>query len=175
MVNMRLKLNSLVVRGYGKRILQGNPAFWMWVWESYPPEIDVLEAYSDHHNSLFSYPNGRLLEWFVGKFWKVESNVHLIDNTQEGNWTLGTERNYFGFKSPSKRFVKYKLIWLKDVIEIYYDDKLNRRITDRNVLKQFDDVTMNVIINNGMTGKAKAEDIKESDFQVKYFKYTPLK
>jgi hypothetical protein len=67
------------------------------------------------------------------------------------------------------------LIWLKDVIEIYYDDKLNRRITDRNVLKQFDDVTMNVIINNGMTGKAKAEDIKESDFQVKYFKYTPLK
>jgi len=48
------------------------------------------------------------------------------------------------------------LIWLKDVIEIYYDDKLNRRITDRNVLKQFDDVTMNVIINNGMTGKAKS-------------------
>ena len=69
---------------------------------------------------------------------------------------MGTERNYFGFKSPSKRFVKYKLIWLKDVIEIYYDDKLNRRITDRNVLKQFDDVTMNVIINNGMTGKAKS-------------------
>jgi beta-glucanase (GH16 family) len=167
---------------YGKyeieaKLPQGKglwPAFWMWAWESYPPEIDVLEAYSDRANRITSFWNGRLHEWLFGKFWAVESNIHLIDNTQEGNWTVGTKRNFFGFKSPSKRFVKYELIWLKDKIEIYYDGKLNRRETDRNILKQFDNVTMNVILNNGITGRAVPENVPESDFQVRYFKYTPL-
>lgn len=150
------------------------PAFWMWAWESYPPEIDVLEAYSDYANNMASFWNGRLYEYFIGKFWKVESNIHLIDNSKEGNWTVGTRRNYIGFKAPSKRFIKYKLIWLKDKIEIYYDGRLNRRETDRNILKQFDNVTMNVIINNGITGESIPEEVPESDFQVKYFKYTPF-
>lgn len=149
------------------------PAFWMWSWESHPPEIDVLEAYSSYSNKIASFWNGRLFEYFTGKFWRVESNVHLIDNSIEGNWLLGAERKYFGFKPPSKRFVKYKLIWKKDLIEIYYDGRLNRRITDRNVLNQFDNITMNVIINNGITEESTPEDIKESDFQIKYFNYTP--
>jgi hypothetical protein len=149
------------------------PAFWMWAWESYPPEIDVLEAYSDYANRWGYFWNGRFHEWFMGKIWRVESNIHLIDNSIEGNWTLGAKRNYFGFKKPTKRFVKYELIWLKDKIEIYYDGKLNRRETDRKILKQFDNVTMNVIINNGITGKADPNKIEESDFQIKYFKYTP--
>lgn len=150
------------------------PAFWMWAWESYPPEIDVLEAYSTYANKTASFWNGRLFEYFVGKFWKVESNIHLIDETSDGNWTVGSKRSCFGFKAPSKRFVKYKLIWTKDLIEIYYDGRLNRRIADRNILKQFDNITMNVIINNGITGDANPKDIIESDFQIKYFKYTPL-
>jgi len=149
------------------------PAFWMWAWESYPPEIDVLEAYSTYHNKISSYWNGRLHEWLFGKFWRVESNVHLIDNTSDENRSLGAERNFFGFKDPSKRFIKYKLIWLKDKIEIYYDGKLNRRITDRNILKQFDNVTMNVILNNGITAEADPTKIKETDYQIKSFNYIP--
>jgi beta-glucanase (GH16 family) len=150
------------------------PAFWMWAWESYPPEIDVLEAYSTYANKIASFWNGRLFEYFAGKFWRVESNIHLIDETSDDNWTVGSKRSYFGFKAPSKQFIKYKLIWTKDLIEIYYDDRLNRRITDRNILKQFDNITMNVIINNGITGDANPKNIMESDFQIKYFNYKPI-
>lgn len=147
------------------------PAFWMWAWESYPPEIDVLEAYSSYGKYFF---NGRIFEYFLGKFWRVETNVHLIDDTKEGNWSLGAVRKFFTYKNPSKHFIKYKLIWTKDKIEIYYNNRLNRKITDRNVLKQFDNISMNVIINNGITGDANVNDIKESDFQIKYFNYKPL-
>ena len=169
--------------GYGEYEIEAKlptgkhlwPAFWMWAWESYPPEIDVVEAYSKYSNRLASFWNGRLLEYFTGKFWRVETNVHLIDNSKEGNWTLGAERSYFSFKRPSRNFFKYKLIWHKDKIEVYYNNKLNRRITDRKVLKQFDNVTMNVIINNGVTDQVDVNNPPESDFQVKYFKYTPLK
>lgn len=150
------------------------PAFWMWAWQSYPPEIDVFEGYSHHANNLASFWNSTIYEWVLGKFWKVESNIHLIDNNKEGNWVLGAKRNFFGFTPPSKRFVKYKLIWLEDKIEIYYDGKLNRRETNREVLKQFDNVTMNVILNNGITEGSDPNKIPESDFQIKYFNYEPI-
>lgn len=149
------------------------PAFWMWGWESYPPEIDVLEAYSDRANKLASFWNGRLHEWFLGRFWRVESNIHLIDNSSDQNKTVGAERSYMGFKDPSKRFIKYKLIWLPDRIEVYYDGILNRLETDREILKQFDNVTMNVILNNGITSESNPKSIPESDFQIKYFNYKP--
>ena len=51
------------------------PAFWMWSFDSWPPEIDVFEGYSDKKGSYLNKTKlGRLL---TGKFWAVNSNIHL--------------------------------------------------------------------------------------------------
>ena len=48
------------------------PAFWMWAWESWPPEIDVMEAYSNKRGSYFNWTHDLLF----GKFWRTETNLH---------------------------------------------------------------------------------------------------
>lgn len=148
------------------------PAFWLWSWESWPPEIDVFEAYSNKSSDFFSYLNNNFHEWLLGRFWKVESNIHITKNKE--HFAIGAKKSYFGFGSPSKRFFKYELIWLKDKIEIYYNGKINYRELNRNILSKFDNCTMNVILNNGIITGFNPNHIPESDFQIKYFKYTPL-
>ena len=31
------------------------PAFWTWAWESWPPEVDIFEAYSNKRGSYFNW------------------------------------------------------------------------------------------------------------------------
>jgi hypothetical protein len=82
----------------------------MWSWDTWPPEIDVLEVYSDSKGSYlkprFSNPLG---------FWNVQTNVHYLNGSQSK--MLGGKTHYFGFKDPSKNFMEYTVSWKKDKIE----------------------------------------------------------
>jgi beta-glucanase (GH16 family) len=146
------------------------PAFWIWSWESWPPEIDIFEAYSNHSKYFF---NNKILEWFKGKFWKIESNIHLLEDKK--NTSIGALSSFFTFRNPSKNFIKYKLIWTEKLICIYYNDKLHRKIEDPKILNNLKGHEMNIIINNGITDKIKNyKNVTQSDFQIKYFKYTKI-
>lgn len=137
------------------------PAFWMWSWDSWPPEIDIFEAYSGGSN----YFN---LGFF--NLWKIETNVHY--KKDGNNSSSGAKSHWFGFKNPTKNFIKYKLDWQEKYLGFYYNDSLVRLITDSYIMDQLNQTTMNVIINNHVTNKIDINNPPVSDFVVKYFKYT---
>lgn len=142
------------------------PAFWMWSFDSWPPEIDVFEAYSNNKGSYFTldfnFKNGL-------NIWHVATNAWWKDGNS--NIQLGGQNGWFGFKNPATNFIKYKLEWLPTALKFYYNEKLVRKITDKNVIEQCNNTTMNVILNNSLR---EPDDNTNSDFVIKYFKYTPF-
>jgi len=143
------------------------PAFWMWSFDSWPPEIDIFEGYSNKRNSYFNWSRiGRLL---LGKFWAVNSNVHL--GISPGNYNIGAKSHWLGWKSPSKVFNKYGLVWTDSEIKILFNDRVVRKITDEEIVRQFRGHKMNVIINNSIQEKYMDTDRPEHEMVVKYFTY----
>ena len=143
------------------------PAFWMWSWESYPPEIDVFEAYTDIHESYFKF---RLLRPFG--FWNVQSNIHFRDSSGAKDM-IGGRTHWLGFKNPKKYFINYKVEWYEDIIRFYYNKRVVRTITDKHILSQFKGTHMNVIINNAVQNDMDMNKVLTNVLTVKNFKYTP--
>ncbi len=141
------------------------PAFWLYSFQSWPPEIDIFEAYSNNKSSYFDFDIKNPL-----KFWNLKSCLHYgtVDNHQN----ITDKKSFFGFKNPRKSFIKYRCDWYPDRIDIFYNGWKVRSITDSEVLSQLNGKTMNVIINNSITQNSSIIDFKESDFIIKYFKYT---
>ena len=113
----------------------------MWSFDSWPPEIDVFEAYSNKNGSYFNWGVDAL--W--GNFWKVKSNLHL--GVQPDNYQYGAKNHWLGWECPSKDFHKYSVEWFPNEVNIYFDDKLVRKINDEKTMSQLRDCSMNVIIN----------------------------
>lgn len=141
------------------------PAFWMWSWESWPPEIDIIEAYSNSRGSYFNWT----AEILLGKIWRCETNIHL--GAQPKNYSLGAKKHKFTFKDPSKNWINYKLVWCEQSLEFYYDNKLVRVVNDEQSISQIRGKKMNVIINNSLQKPASYLD-KQYFFEVKNFSYS---
>lgn len=141
------------------------PAFWMWSWNTWPPEIDIMEAYSNKKASYF--------RWNPLGFWNAQTNVHFNDVTTGKTKSIGGKARPFTFKNPAEEFIKYRLEWTPGSLKFYYGDRLVRKVTDYVIMEQVNSTEMNIVINNGVTQYLEGED-QTSDFIVKYFKYTPL-
>ena len=142
------------------------PAFWMWSWDSWPPEIDIFEGYS-HQN-----PNYFRFNW--NKPWcfrHIDTNVHYTEYKTRKNQMVGPKSHYMGFKDPTRHFIKYKLKWTKESLKFYYDNKLVRVVNDNKVMGQMENTKMNVIINNHTTHDLPYSEIPLSNFTIKYFHY----
>jgi len=155
------------------------PAFWCWSFDSWPPEIDMIEGYSNKRGSYFNWT----YEALIGKWWKVESNIHLKEKVKKSKsagddvnrtWNLGGKPGWLGFKSPSKRFNKYGLLWTPTEISILFNGKKVRTIKDPNVMKQMENVKMNIIINNSIQSDYLKTDMPTSEMIIKNFKYKKL-
>lgn len=147
------------------------PAFWTWAFESWPPEIDIFEAYSNSKGSYFNW--GKPHNIFSGKFWHCATNFHL--GKLPHNYDLGAENHFWTWKNPKKTFNHYMLDWRSDRIDIFFNHKLVRSITDEHVLHTFNQTHQNVIINNMIQDKHNDENPTYSEFIVNYFKYKPHK
>lgn len=144
------------------------PAIWMSGWNAWPPEIDILEGYSNRLSNYF------FINWsFPISYWNLKTNLHYIDkdnNDKKDN--VGQKSNFFSFKSPSKNYFKYTCIWEKNYIEIFYNKKLVRRFTDKKTLRDLNNKKMMVILNNAtLKGVDKTKNHIESVFNIKSFKY----
>ena len=138
----------------------------MWSFDTWPPEIDILEAYS--HVKKSSYIKLRL-ESLLG-FWNIQTNFHYIDGKEKKS--IGAKTHWFGFKNPQKHFIKYGCLWEEHQVVFYYDEKPVRTIKDKNILSSLKDAKMNVIINNHI--REDIGDFGTSEYIIKSFKYEPL-
>lgn len=93
-------------------------AFWLAGRDTWPPEIDIFEAYTEKN---------------VDKI-KVKPNIHwgLNGNGIKKDWGAPTIPLF----EPHKRFIKYICHWTEDFIRIYYDGLLVSECTIKDALKQ---------------------------------------
>lgn len=132
------------------------PAIWLTHIETWPPEIDVLEAYSD---SQMKYGN------------KYNTNVYYGDSEETERQVGGMSH---GYTIRDNKLLNLKLHWTKEYIKIYYNNCLVRQITDQNVLKWFNNnPLMKVVMNNAIakTGN-KLKDMTNSPLIIKNFYYS---
>jgi len=136
------------------------PAFWMWSWDNWPPEIDIFEGYSSKNFGYFrpSINNPSL--------WNVESNVHT-----RGVKAPPARDHWLGVSSPDSRYIRYALEWRRDSLKFFYDDRLVRTVDDKDVMDYLADHRMNVVINNMIRNAAPEGHSELSNFNIKYFKY----
>ena len=145
------------------------PALWMWSFDSWPPEIDVVEAFSNCNGGYFKFNH----KWKLFQ-WNVQTNFHV----EGAKWNMAQCVPILKgcFKDPAKNFITYKLVWTPNYIEFYYDGVMIRRSDDKDLMKYLDDNTkkgMNVIMNTNPTDKY-CDDHVSDPFIIKSFKYTPL-
>jgi len=107
------------------------PAIWLTGAILWPPEIDVLEGYSDDNGEFKN---------------KLETNMHY-----------GNKKNIkamsHGFLINKNKSLNLKLDRQKDYIKIYYNNYLVRMITDPYILSLINQEEMVVIMSNGVRAK----------------------
>jgi len=121
------------------------PAFWLAGVNSWPPEIDIFEAYSQYGEN------------YEGKTWfgKLKPNRKIQPNLHYGSTDNNTKKMYGSWDIPvakcTERFVQYACLWEKDRIEIYYDGSIVFKCTDPEILESFnkENSQQNIIINHG--------------------------
>ena len=127
------------------------PAVWLSCVDSWPPEIDILEAYS---NNKCNYGSN------------LQSNFHF---------NMGNKKESSGARNHpvSSSYDKLKLgcWWSKDFIKIYYNGHLVRQITSDYIIKWFRDKKMLVILNNAI----RPEYTKGIESQISEFKIHSVK
>lgn len=140
------------------------PAIWLTASKSWPPEIDILEAYSgnkSNYQNKLGIPN-----------FKFQPNLHY-------GFTEDKTKENYGAKSyplpmdPTSRSITYGLHWTENFIKIYYDGYLVFQTYKKEILDYFNEknVTMNIVLNNGFQPEGK--DLKEepSNFKINYVKF----
>lgn len=108
-------------------------AFWLSGKNSWPPEIDIFEAYTTQDvNDIAMRPN---IHWGTGDTW------------QEGKKDYGAPRIFV--KSPEERFVQYAIHWTDKFIKFYFDGQLVQVANNKTMLKE-NGKDQFIILNNGL-------------------------
>jgi beta-glucanase (GH16 family) len=129
------------------------PAIWLQGKDKWPPEIDVMEAYSDS--------NGRYSH-------KLNTNAYF------GITPLHSSVRAFssGWFIDKSKPILLTLDWRKDYIKIYYNNVLVRVIKSKSVLNWFNDSPlMEVVMNNAVRVGHKDKSWLSSPFIVEWFSY----
>lgn len=116
-------------------------AFWMSGEYTWPPEIDIFEAYS-HEGP--EYQSNKF------KHRRIKPNLHyrLVKNNSQKMY--GSFNNTVA--EATKRFVQYVCHWEENFIKIYYDGKLVLQCTDPKILDWFNKPNSHhfLILNHGL-------------------------
>lgn len=103
------------------------PSFWLTGSGNWPPEIDIMEAWSG---------NGCYFKLFIAQppyfrlSWRTTTNVHYLDETMEHDSVGSRNIPYMKQrKNPEDNFVRYECEWLPDSITFRADGKDVRKVT----------------------------------------------
>ena len=153
-------------------------SFWTSGSENWPPEIDIVEAWSG---------DDKYFKWFtsqapfISPSWKTTTNVHFNNDKLEHN-SVGS-KNISWFKQnndPTENWITYKCDWKPSSITFYVNNKEIRKITGdvcKNLVKNLKNpekgYRMNVIFNIWCEDPKKYEVNMKTPMRIKDFKYEP--
>jgi hypothetical protein len=141
-------------------------AFLMLGWNTWPPEIAIFTATSNQKGSYF--------KWNPFSPWKVETDIKYSNILTGLSKIIGSKSRLFTSKNPSNHFIKYRLEWTSTFLKFYYNGRLVRTVTDREVLEQVNCTEMNIVLKNEIIDLRDTSGEPASDFIIKYFNYTPI-
>jgi len=126
-------------------------AFWLSGVDSWPPEIDIFEAYTNEDMNEIS----------------IQPNIHW------GRVENGTKKDYgapnFELHEPNRRYVQYACHWTEDFIKFYYDGHLVQVCDNPEMLKDLS-ARQYVILNNGIKEPKDVYSPLQSAMVVRNFK-----
>lgn len=139
------------------------PAIWLTAKKTWPPEIDILEAYSGEksdYSNIFNISNV-----------KFQPNIHF-GFVEDGTKSSYGAMNYPLSNNPTERSILFGLHWTEKFIKFYYDGYLIFQTKKEHILNYFNkqDVTMNIILNNAFDPKIN-EITEPSNFKINFVKY----
>lgn len=111
-------------------------AFWL-AGENWPPEIDIVEAYSlygENYDKRIGLKN----LYYTSKYWRLEPNLHygylggVGDNRKQ---SVGPTEHYV--ERCNENYVHYVCHWTEDFIKVYYDGYKVMDCRDEDILKWF--------------------------------------
>ena len=127
-------IRSTTTFGYGRysceiQLPDGNncwPAFWLTGANSWPPEIDVMEAFQT--NSSYFVLTIPQPPYLVPSWW-VTNNTHYLgdDGMKKAYGSRGIPICKL-LINPKKNFVKYECVWNPDIIVFHVNGKKIRTI-----------------------------------------------
>jgi len=135
------------------------PALWMWSFDSWPPEIDVVEAWTNCTGGYYRFPFK----------WNVTTNLH----DPNAKYNMAERVGICKMPDPTENFIEYKLVWMPDFLDFYYNGKRIRTIDDPKLMRYLNENTkdgMNIIMNNHVTEKYCQKTVSEP-LIVKSFSY----
>jgi len=129
----------------------------IWLTGAWPPEIDIMEAYSENGSGMKSKYMGL-------EDWKIQPNLHFGE--PDSMMRFGADNH--PIQEATNKIVKYTLHWTKDFIKIYYDGHLILKTTSPKLLEWYnkENDPMSLLLNNGVMDRC-ADD---STFKVKSVK-----
>lgn len=115
------------------------PSFCLAGTDTWPPEISILDAYSDIDEN---YSSSTL---FKKPFNRIHPSLYYGNKKNNIRW-----KGYDVYvDKANERFVQYVCWWERDFIKIYYDGVKIFETFDKKILKQFNQPMM-VVLNNGI-------------------------
>ena len=146
------------------------PALWLSGKYSWPPEIDLIEGYSNKKGSYIK-------NWF---FTKIESNFHFRKNLQEGTHiALGAKAiPTIVYCILHKEIDEYKIVWTKKYVKLYFNGYCFRTMKNPLMLADMNDRAlmcprMNIMVTNEFKYNEKEKNkysLKIYDFEYKSMK-----
>jgi beta-glucanase (GH16 family) len=155
------------------------PSFWLSGSGNWPPEIDILEAWSG---------DDKYFKWFIAQppylspGWRTTTNVHYNNKNLEHK-SVGS-RNISWFKqskNPSTNFIEYKCVWLPNEIIFYVGGREVRKVSGQaciDLVKNLKDpekgYKMNAIFDIWFEDPKKNKTpLLKSPMRIRNFKYEP--
>ena len=155
------------------------PSFWLSGDGNWPPEIDIMEAWSGYGNYLklfISQPPYLQLSWrtTTNVHYNNDFMVHKSIGSRNIPWTKQT-------KNPEFNFIKYECEWLPNSIVFKANGKKFRevkgdickmmRINTKNPSRE---CRMNIIFNVWCENPDKKEVFISHPMKIRKFKYVPI-
>lgn len=154
-------------------------AFWLSGDGNWPPEIDILEAWSENNNYAHSLTNH--FPWLC-KSWRTTYNVHYNDKN--------IKHKHLGSKNvtkcdqpldPIENWIKYECVWEPDKITFKANGKVTKTVSKKyahmltqNLNNPKKGYLMDVILDINVDDPAIIKSNLEIPFKVRNFEYKPL-